>query len=147
MDDKDKELLNQLQIGLPLSERPYGALALQLGLSEEDVLHRIRKMKEENIIRRIGGVFDSSKLGYQSTLCAMSVPAGKTCEAARVINGFEGVTHNYLRDGDYNIWFTVIAQSKARLADIVSEIQQRTGIEVHSLPAMRKFKIDARFHT
>ena len=145
MDDKDKELLNLLQNGLPLCKRPFQELAQRLGISEEDVLARTRAMKEEGTIRRLGGVFDSGALGLTSTLCALSVPEGRIDDAARAINRYRGVTHNYLRDNAYNIWFTAAAPNQEMLDQMINEIQQEVGTVIYSLPAIRKFKADARF--
>jgi len=145
MDEKDKELLNLLQEGLALCERPFGELARLLNIDEEDVLSRIRAMKEDDIIRRIGGVFDSRALGFVSTLCALSVPEEKIEDAVRVINRYTGVTHNYLRDHAYNIWFTASAPSREKLDQLTTEIGQALGADVYSLPGIQKFKLDARF--
>ena len=145
MDDKDKELLNLLQDGLPLCERPFGELARQTGLSEDDVLSRVRAMKEDGTIRRIGGVFDSGALGFVSTLCALSVPEEKIEGAVKAINRYTGVTHNYLRDHAYNIWFTATAQSQERLDQMIAEMQQNVGADIHCLPAIQKFKVNAKF--
>ena len=145
MDDKNKELLNLLQKDLPLCERPFRELARQIGLSEEEVLSRVRAMKEENLIRRIGGIFDSGALGFVSTICTLSVPQEKIAGAVEVINRYDGVTHNYLRDNIYNIWFTAIAPSQEQLDRMLSEIRRSIGVNIHSLPAVRKFKADATF--
>ena len=145
MDDIDKKLLNLLQSGLPLCERPFRELGRKLGLNEEDVLSRARAMKDGNIIRRIGGVFDSGALGFVSTLCALSVPDEKIEDAAEVINRYTEVTHNYLRGHAYNIWFTATAPNREQLDQTIAEIQKSIGVTVHSLPAIRKFKLDAKF--
>ena len=145
MDDIDKKLLNLLQNGLPLCERPFRELARQLDLGEEEVLSRVRAMKDENIIRRIGGVFDGSALGFVSTLCALSVPEEKIEDAAEAINRYAGVTHNYLRDHAYNVWFTAAAPDREQLDRTISEIRQSVGVDIHSLPVIQKFKPDARF--
>ena len=145
MDDIDKKLLNLLQNGLSLCERPFRELALQLDLSEEEVLSRIRTMKDESIIRRIGGVFDSQALGFVSTLCVASIPYEELEDAVEVINQYTEVTHNYLRAHAYNVWFTATAPNREQLDQIIAEIQKRIEVTVHSLPAIQKFKLDARF--
>ena len=145
MEDIDKKLLNLLQSGLPLCERPFLELARQLGLGEEEVLSRVRTMKDNDVIQRIGGVFDSNALGFISTLCAVSVPKEKIEGAVEVINRYTGVTHNYLRGHVYNLWFTATAPSREQLDQMISEIQSIIGVNIHSLPAIQKFKLDARF--
>lgn len=146
LDQKDRELLNLVQYDIPLTERPYAAVGARLGLSEDEVLERLRRLKESNIIRRMGGVFDSRKLGYKGTLCAMKVPPDKVDRVAEVVNGYLEITHNYLRDGDYNMWFTVLALSDERVQRILNEIKAATGIkEIVTLPATRIFKILVNF--
>jgi DNA-binding Lrp family transcriptional regulator len=145
MGETDKKLLNLLQDGLPLCERPFLELARRLGVGEDEVLSRTRAMKGKNVIRRIGGVFDSGALGFVSTLCAMSVPDEKLDETAEAINRYACVTHNYLRGHAYNVWFTVTAPSQEQLDFVINALRQLIGLTIHSLPAIRKFKIDARF--
>ena len=132
-----------------MCERPFLELARRLSLGgelgEEYVLSRIRAMKEDATVRRIGGVFNSGALGFVSTLCVMSLPEEKIEGAVKVINQYAGVTHNYLRGHAYNIWFTAIAPSRESLDQMLAEIRQAIGEDLHSLPAIQKFKLDARF--
>ena len=107
MDEIDKKILNILQKEFPLEERPFYAIAEKCGISEEEALSRIQKMKDEGIIRRIGAVFDGAKLGRVSTLCAARVPQDKLEKFVNAVNVSKGVTHNYLRDNEYNVWFTL----------------------------------------
>jgi DNA-binding Lrp family transcriptional regulator len=97
MDNTDKKLLDIIQDEFPLTSEPYREIASLLGVSEEEVILRLRKLKDKGIIRRIGAIFDSKKLGYCSTLCAMKVPAQRVDEVAQIVNEYPGVTHNYLR--------------------------------------------------
>ncbi len=146
LDETGKKLLNLLQEGLPICPRPYLELGKLLGIDEEEVLTRINAYLEAGLIRRLGGVFDSRKLGYTGTLCAVRVPPEKVDEVARVINSYPGVTHNYLREHTYNIWFTVLAQSRSEIEKILEEIKVKTEIgEILELPAVRVFKIKASF--
>ncbi|MDD2421921.1 MAG: Lrp/AsnC family transcriptional regulator, partial [Heliobacteriaceae bacterium] len=101
----------------------------------------VQKLKERGIIRRIGGVFDSRRLGYRATLCALKVPPDRVDAVAAIVNGYPGVTHNYLREHEYNMWFTLIAPTAAKMAAIIAEIKARTGCELQNLPASRVFKI------
>ncbi|MEW6243776.1 MAG: AsnC family transcriptional regulator [Bacillota bacterium] len=146
IDALDRELLNLLQTEFPVASRPYMMLAERLCTSEEDIMQRLRRLSGLGVIRRIGGVFDSRALGYLGTLCAMKVPADKIEEVAAVVNGYPGVTHNYLRDHDYNMWFTVLAESEQRIRSILDEIRRATGIDdLMDLPARRVFKIKVTF--
>jgi len=146
MDKKYKELLNMIQTDFPLESRPYLKLARDLGITEEQVIGMIGEMKENGSIKRIGGIFNSKELGYNSTLCAASVPTERIPEAAEIINSYPGVTHNYIRNHEYNMWFTIIAPSIEYIEKLIEEIQLRTGIEkILHLPAVRLFKIHVNF--
>ena len=98
LDDIDKALLNRIQSDFPITSQPYLAVATELGITEQDVLERISRLKKEGIIRRIGGNFVPDKLGYVSTLCAARVPEDKVEQFTKVVNRYPGVTHNYRRD-------------------------------------------------
>ncbi len=115
MDSTDKKLLNRIQSDFPVESRPFQALGEELEISEDEVIERIKSLKEQKIIRRLGGVFDSKKLGYQSTLIAMRVPPEKIEETAQVVSAYDGVTHNYERQDVYNLWFTLICESQERI--------------------------------
>ncbi len=115
-------------------------------MEEDEVIRRVRRMKESGVIRRIGGSFDSRRLGFFSTLCAAKVPPQKVKLFNEVINACAGITHNYTRDHEYNIWFTFIAGSEAELERSLKEIADRTGVrDIVSLPAGRVFKIRVDF--
>lgn len=146
LDNLDRELLNIIQSDFPLTAEPYKNLAESLGISEEEVLASLKRLIEAGTIRRLGGIFDSRRLGYTGTLCAMNVPQEKVALAASVVNSFPGVTHNYLRDHDYNMWFTLLVQDKGEISRVTKEISNRTGIdEIISLPAVKLFKIRVNF--
>ena len=145
MDFIDKELLAIIQDKFPISKRPYLEIAKKVNISEEETIKRIEAMKNSGLIRRMGGVFDSRKLGYKSTLCAMEVSEDKLDQVTDVVNSYVGVTHNYIRRHDYNLWFTLITPSKEHLNKIINEIIEKTGIKVNSLPAEKLFKIKVNF--
>ncbi|MBF0100752.1 MAG: AsnC family transcriptional regulator [Desulfobacterales bacterium] len=146
MDDTDKRLLNRIQSDFPITLRPFQDIGLDLGLSENEVIQRLRDLKKKGIIRRIGGNFFPDKLGFVSTLCAASVPEHKIDFFTQVVNAFPGVTHNYQRDHHYNIWFTFIAPSRQEIEHHLNFISEQTGItEILNLYAKKLFKINAHF--
>jgi len=121
-------------------------LGEKLGCSEEEALQRVQDLKDREVIRRIGANCNSRKLGYTSTLCAAKVPSNLMERFVEVVNSYMGVTHNYRRDHDYNIWFTLIAPSEEKIERILREIIELTEVgEVISLPAERLFKIQVDF--
>jgi DNA-binding Lrp family transcriptional regulator len=146
MDDTDREIINRIQSNFPMATRPFQTIAGELGLEEGEVIRRIRRLKETGIIRRIGGNFVPDKLGFVSTLCAASVPENKLATFTEVVNSFTGVTHNYLRDNDFNVWFTFIAPSMKEIEAHLETISRETGVDrILNLPATRVFKIKAHF--
>ena len=146
MDEVDKKILNILQARFPVVPEPFDAVGAELGISGDEVLERVKRLKDKGVIRRIGAVFDSRKLGYASTLCAARVPENQVRFFVEIVNGYPGVTHNYRRSHEYNIWFTFIAPNPDALEKALAEIRQRTGItDVISMPAVRTFKINATF--
>jgi DNA-binding Lrp family transcriptional regulator len=144
--ETDKAILNMIQLDFPIDARPFQVLAKKLGLSEKELIARIQAMKESQLIRRIGGNFSPDRLGYFSTLCTAQVPENKIELFTQTVNAYPGVTHNYMRDHDFNIWFTFIAPSRDRIADSLEEISRQTGVRpILNLPATRVFKISANF--
>ncbi|MFW6099178.1 MAG: AsnC family transcriptional regulator [Thermodesulfobacteriota bacterium] len=146
MDETDKKILNEIQSDFPISPRPYLDVGKRLGLSEQAVIEAVRRLKQRGIIRRIGGNFHSHRLNHVSTLCAAKVPEEKIEQFVEVVNGYAGVTHNYLRNNAYNIWFTFIAKDMDTIAEALGEIALKTGIQdVLNLPAKKMFKIKVDF--
>lgn len=146
MDAIDKKILNIMQKDFPLEEEPFRAIGERCGISEEETLDRVQKLKDKGIIRRIGAVFDGAKLGRVSTLCAARVPEDKIDLFVLAVNANKGVTHNYRRDHEYNIWFTVSAETAEELAAFLVVVKEKTGIaDILDMRAVKTFKIDASF--
>lgn len=146
IDASDKTVLNRIQSNFPVTSRPYLSIAKEIGLTEDEVLNRISRLKHLGIIRRIGGNFVPDKLGFVSTLCAAKVPEDKIALFTKTVNQYPGVTHNYKRDNVYNIWFTFIAQSVEEIKKNLKQIIQKTGVDdILNLPATKVFKIKAQF--
>ena len=146
LDDTDRAILNRIQSDFPITPRPYLTVAEGLGMAEADVIQRVVRLKASGIIRRIGGNFVPGKLGYVSTLCAARVPADQVARFTEVVNRHPGVTHNYLRENSFNVWFTFIAPSMEEIETKLQEISAETGVtEILNLPATRVFKIRAQF--
>jgi siroheme decarboxylase len=144
LDELDKRLLNLLQGSFPIAPRPYAAVARLAEVPEEDVLARTTRLVDERIIREITPIFDTRVLGYSSMLVAAKVDPENPWRAAKIINEHPGVSHNYLRDHDFNIWFTIATEPDSPLGlDGTLEVLQRlTGAHsVRQLPTLRLFKI------
>jgi DNA-binding Lrp family transcriptional regulator len=149
LDGLDKELLQHLQDNFPVVKRPWAELGTKLGIGEEEVFSRIQVLSSVGVIRNIRTILDAKKMkSCSSTLMAMKVPEDKMEEVASIVNEYMSVTHNYRREHDYNLWFTVTACGAMDLRSTVEEIKRRTGIPDHDildLPTTRVFKIDVRF--
>ncbi len=143
-----ERVLDEIQSGFPLELHPYTALAERLGIERDAVLDAVGSLRADGTIRRIGASFSSKHLGYRSTLCALAV-AGDEREIDRVaaiVGEYDEVTHNYLRDDAYNLWFTVIARDSDGIERVVDSIKRRTGIDdVLNLPADTLYKVRVDF--
>ena len=146
LDAIDKLILNRIQSDFSITRNPYGTIADELELSEGDVLQRLAALKELGVIRRIGGNFVPEKVGFVSTLCAARVPEDKIKLFAETVNAYPGVTHNYMRENEFNVWFTFIAPSREEIEKNLADISNKTGVKgILNLPATRVFKIKAHF--
>jgi len=145
LDVIDRQLLDIIQTGFPLVPRPYAELGEKLGIPEQEALDRVCRMKKERIIRRLGANFQSSKLGFRSTLCGAKVPEDKLEAFIEAVNALPGVTHNYQRRHAYNVWFTLIGDNWETMCATLDGITARTGVPILNLPATRLFKIRVDF--
>ena len=148
MDELDQKIVRLLQYEFPLEERPFDILAGRLGMEAEAFRQRVQSLLDRRVIRRLGASFDSRKLGFSSTLAAVSVDADAVDRAAEVIGRYHEVTHSYLRDHQFNIWFTIIAPDAERISAILDEIRADLSLSesrILNLPMTRVFKLDARF--
>ncbi|HWQ66148.1 MAG TPA: Lrp/AsnC family transcriptional regulator [Methanospirillum sp.] len=149
MDQIDLLLLNALQEEFPLVHNPWETIGIQIGISGEHVLTRIRMMEKIGVLRGISPTLESAKRGTTvSTLIALKVPEERITDIAAVISGYPEVSHNFRREHEYNLWFTLAAASPNRIHEIIDEILSRTGIQPEALLNLkteRRFKIDVRF--
>ncbi|MDR2503111.1 MAG: AsnC family transcriptional regulator [Deltaproteobacteria bacterium] len=145
MDALDRRLLGAIQSGFPLESRPYALLGESLGLTEAETLARVRALRAKGIIRRMGANFQSSELGFYSTLCAAAVPEDRREAFIALVNQRPGVTHNYLRQHAYNIWFTLIAPSREEALAEIADMESASGLPVLNLPAEKLYKIKVDF--
>ena len=146
LDELDKKILSIIQTDLPVAERPFDVLAERLRVDPVDVLAGVTRLRKRGIIRRLGPVFTSARLGYASTLVAAAVPPERLKEIARLVTQLPGVTHNYRREHAYNLWFTLTATSSGEVERIIADLKRQTGIDAfYSLPAMAIYKIRVDF--
>ena len=143
----DKALLNLLQADIPVCRRPFAAMAEKLGAEENFVLERVRELKAAGYLRRIGTFFNSNNLGYRGTLVALEVEPAELPTVAAQINSYNEVTHNYEREGKFNLWFTLLTLNVDRENFILENIKSLRGVEdMINLKSNRKFKINVQFN-
>ena len=158
MDELDSKILNIIQKGIPLVEDPYHKIARKVGIEPEELLKRIKNLKEGGYIRRIGAVFDSSQMGYESVLVGIEVSENQIPEVVDKINTFDAVTHNYYRINSndssthnnlktrLNIWFTLSTQSNIEKNAIIDAITSVTGVnKLYEFPKLTLFKLRVFF--
>ncbi|MBI3316896.1 MAG: Lrp/AsnC family transcriptional regulator [Candidatus Omnitrophica bacterium] len=145
MDDLDRQILTWLQKEIPLVRRPFEAIGKKLGTDGGDILLRINRLKDQKIIRQISAIFDTKSLGYKSMLVAMRFPESKIDAAAEVINQHPGVSHNYKRSHDFNLWFTVAVPPQDSLEEHIQRLHELSGAEkTLKLPTLKLYKIGVK---
>jgi DNA-binding Lrp family transcriptional regulator len=145
-DSVDKKLLNLLQSDFPLAREPWKVLGVKANISEQEVLERVAVLKKKNVVRQIGAIFDTRRLGYSSTLVAMRFADDKLDAAAQMLNAHPGISHNYARNGYFNLWFTLAVPPGQTVAEEVEILARASGAEAtRLLPTIRFFKIGVNF--
>ncbi|BAE50209.1 Lrp/AsnC family transcriptional regulator [Paramagnetospirillum magneticum] len=145
MDDIDRAIINTLQGGFPICDRPFDAVAETLGLTGTQLRTRIGKLKADGIISRFGPMWHAERMGGELTLSAMKVPPERFDEVAGIVNAFPEVAHNYAREHALNMWFVVATEKPGRKAEVLAEIETMTGITVHDMPKIQEFYVGLRF--
>lgn len=145
-DPVDQKILNLLQSDFPLDREPWRVIGEKAGISEDEVIDRVSALKKKNVVRQVGAIFDTRRLGYKSMLVAMRFPEDKLDAAAHLLNGHPGISHNYARDGQFNLWFTLAVPPGVEIEDEVAKLGNATGAEAtRLLPTIRFFKIGVNF--
>ena len=145
IDDTDRLLLNNLQGGFPVTHRPFADVAARLGLDEDDVIARIRRMVETGALSRFGTVLNAPQLGGERTLAAMHVPADRFEEVAAFVNGLDAISHNYERTHHLNMWFVISSEDEADIQRTIDDIERHTGLPVLNMPTLEEYFVDIKF--
>ena len=143
-DALDRRLLDEFQRGFPLTERPFARIARQLQTDEDEVIARLRRLKAEGAVSRVGAVVAPHAIGW-STLAALAVPADRLDEVAGIVSGYPEVNHNYEREHRFNLWFVVTAEDEDAVTTVLDDIARRAGIEPLDLPLLEPFHLDLGF--
>ncbi len=145
MDEIDKKILNTIQEEFPVAPRPFAEIGKLLNLDEKDVIERVKRLKSEGYIRRIGPILERKKLQYVSALCGVYVDEGKLMAFVGELNQHNGVTHNYEREGELNVWFTIAGKTRDEIEDYLSGLERKYGLTIYRFPEKKVFKIKTYF--
>jgi len=145
LDDLDKELLNEIQWSFPLVERPFDELAKKFDRNPELIKTKLNALKSSGVLRQLSAIFDTRKLGYKSSLVAMKVDPAKLIDVATIINKHPGVSHNYERNHEFNLWFTIATPPGTNVKTEVDKFSKLPGVkETRMLPTIQMFKIGVK---
>lgn len=144
MDALDRRIINNLQGGFPISERPYAKKAEQLGITEDELIQRLTKLLEQGVLSRFGPMYHAERLGGGLTLAALCVPEADFDQVAAQVNAFPEVAHNYARDHELNMWFVLATEQPERINEVISEIEAQTGLPVYNMPKQAEYYVGLR---
>lgn len=145
MDEIDRKILNTIQEEFPITRRPFAEIGKTLRLEEKEVLERVRRLKDDGYIRRIGPILERKKLKYVSTLCGVKVNQDIVLTFVNELNRHSGVTHNYERDGELNIWFTIADRSMENIHAYLAGLEEKYSLKIYRFPEKKVFKIKTYF--
>jgi len=145
MDATDRQIINALQGGFPVCETPFAEAAERLGLTEDDLIARLRRLCAEGHLSRFGPMYNAERLGGAVTLAAMAVPDERIEAVAAQVNAHPEVAHNYARAHDFNMWFVVAAEQPERIPAVLADIAAETGLPVYDMPKLDEYYVGLRF--
>ncbi len=144
LDPLDRRIINALQGGFPISEEPYKEAASWFDISADELISRIKSLRERGVLSRFGPLFNSEKFGGAVTLAALSVPEDRYEEVTDIVNSFEEVAHNYARTHELNMWFVVATETPEQIAEVIQDIEAKTDLHVYDCPKEKEFFIGLR---
>ncbi len=145
LDEADRAVINALQSGFPLCDEPYARVARDLAMDEQDLIERLSRLRAEGVLSRFGPLYNAEKMGGGLTLAALKVPAEDFDGIAETVNAFPEVAHNYQRDHELNMWFVLATETPDRIAQVIGEIEEKTGLAVYNMPRIEEYFIGLRF--
>ena len=143
--EHDKKIINQLQGGFPLCEDPWAELEKTLDIPAYEIISRISKLDTAGYLSRFGPIYNAEKMGGGLTLAAMKVDEPRYEEVTEIVNAFPEVAHNYAREHELNMWFVIATETPQQVIDVISEIEQKTGITVYNMPKQKEFFLGLKF--
>lgn len=137
----DIALINLLQKGLPVCERPFAEIAITLNSTEAEVIEHLKALRENKILTRFGPMFDAACLGGAFTLAALAVPEEDFDKVTEQVNSFEQIAHNYRRDHTFNMWFVIATESQSEIEQVINAIEEKTQLPVLNTPKLEEFYV------
>jgi DNA-binding Lrp family transcriptional regulator len=144
VDDLDRRIINHLQGGFPVSERPYAEVAVELGTDERTLIEHLQRLLDDRLLTRFGPMYQAERLGGGLTLAAMQVPERELDRVVAEVNAYPEVAHNYQREHDFNVWFVLATDAPERIDAAIADIAARTGYPVYNMPKCEEFFVGLR---
>jgi siroheme decarboxylase len=145
MDSTDRLIVNELQGSFPVADRPFAEAAARLGIDENDVIERVKRLCADGTLSRFGPLYNAERLGGAVTLAALKAPAADFERVVTAVNAHPEVAHNYAREDDLNMWFVIATETPGRIKDVIADIEAETGLRVYDMPKIQEFYIGLRF--
>lgn len=144
VDAVDRAIVNGLQGGFPLARRPFEEAGASLGLGEQELISRVRRLVEVGVLSRFGPLWNAEGIGGAVCLCAMAVPPERFDEVAQLVNAHPEIAHNYERAHAFNMWFVVSTERAEQIAEVIAAVQAETALTVYAMPKLREFFVGFR---
>lgn len=144
MDELDKLIINTLQDGFPICDAPYRQVAEQLGLSEQELLNRLKALLDNGTLTRFGPLYNAEQMGGALTLAAVKAPKERYDEITDIINAFPEVAHNYARSHELNMWFVLATETPGQIQKTINAIEQQTGLTVYNMPKNKEYFVNLK---
>jgi len=144
MDDKDKQIINALQDGFPICDAPYRQVAAELGLTEQDLITRLKVLVDNGVLTRFGPLYNAEQMGGALTLAAVKAPKERFDEISEIINRFPEVAHNYARNHELNIWFVIATETPEQIQQTIRTIERQTGLNVYNMPKKKEYFVNLK---
>lgn len=145
MDDIDRSIINTLQGGFPICDRPFLEAAHACGIGESELISHLQHLLDEKVLTRFGPMFQIERMGGAFTLAAMKIPKEDFERVAGIVNAFPEVAHNYERENNFNMWFVLATETPAGIGRTIARIEEKSGYKVYNMPKEREYFVGARF--
>lgn len=144
MDEIDKHIINALQDGFPICDAPYRQVAAQLGLSEQELIDRLKALLDNGTLTRFGPLYNAEQMGGALTLAAVKAPVERFDEVTEIINAFPEVAHNYARNHELNMWFVIATETPDQIQQTITAIERQTGLNVYNMPKNKEYFVNLK---